>query len=112
LESLNITSKKLQDFSGNDVNVALNKLPASTKKSEAEEDSSVNSVSKAAPQPSNLKVLLADDNNKAFKNKMSSTTCGDAAINPMCFNINVVLNDETFKAITNNGLTMTINLAS
>ena len=81
-------------------------------RNEAEEVSSVKSVSKAAPQSSKFKILLADDENKAVKNEMSSTACGDAAKNPMCFNINVVLNDETLKAIMNNGLTMTINLAS
>ena len=81
------------------------------KRSEAEEDTLEKSVSKAAPQSSKSKILLADYQNKAFKNEMSSTACGDAAKNPMCFNINVVLNDKTLKSITNNGLTMTINLA-
>ena len=81
-------------------------------RNEAEEVSSVKSVSKAAPQSSNLKVFLGDDKNKPFKKEISSTACGDAAIKPMSFNINVVLNDETLKAIMNNGLTMTINLAS
>ena len=32
LESLDISYKKLPDFSENDINVAPNKLPASTKK--------------------------------------------------------------------------------
>ena len=92
-------------------------------RSEAEEDNSEKCVSKAPPQltnkialkslePSNFKILLADAQNTTLKSEMSSTACGDAAKNSMCFNINFVLNDETLKAIVNNGLTMTINLAS